>query len=156
MTNLHFQKIPIDEKVNFKTHLLTYLQELGITNTEYPYLDSYWIDKNRTPLYFFVGKRKIGFALINDCCLEQKTEPTYSIAEFYIFEKERRNQFGKKLAFQVFDFFKGNWEVRTMKGNKKSELFWGNVIADYAPNFSEISNHPDWKGIIFCFKNKPI
>ena len=154
MKHPHFQKIPFKEKENFKTHLLTYLQELGITDTNYPYLDSYWLEKNRTPLYFYFGKRKIGFALINDYCLEQKAKPTYSIAEFYIFENERRNHFGKKMAIEIFDFFKGNWEVRTMEGNKKSILFWGNVIAQYAPDFSKNSNHPNWQGVIFCFKNK--
>ena len=152
METLHFQKIPFEEKAIFKIHLLTYLLELGITDTDYPYLDFYWLEKNRTPLYFYFGKRKIGFALINDYCIEQKTEPAYSIAEFYIFEKERRNHFGKKIAIQVFDFFKGNWEVITMEGNKKSELFWENVISEYASNFSRNSNHPDWKGVIFCFK----
>ncbi len=156
MGNLHFQKISLEEKENFKIHLFTYLQEFGISDTKYPYLNSYWLEKNRTPLYFYFGKRKIGFALINDYCLEQKEEPAISIAEFYIFEKERRNQFGKKIAIKIFDFFQGNWEVRTMEGNKKSMLFWKNVIADYAPNFSKNSNHPDWQGQIFCFKNKLI
>ncbi|MFK8005055.1 MAG: hypothetical protein AB8H03_01735 [Saprospiraceae bacterium] len=155
MSNLYFQKIPLEEKENFKTHLFTYLQELGITENKYPYLDSYWVEKNRIPLYFYFEKRKIGFALVNDYCLEQREEPSYSIAEFYIFEKERRNQFGKKLAFQIFDFFKGNWEIRIMKGNKRSTLFWENVISEYIPHFLKYSTHPKWEGIIFCFKNKP-
>lgn len=154
MSKLHFQKIPIEEKENLKIHLLAYFQELGISNQDYPYLNSYWIEKNRTPLYFYFGKRKIGFALINNYCLEQKATPSYSIAEFYIFENERRNQFGKKLAIQIFDFFKGNWEIRTMKENKKSALFWENVISEYAPNFSKNSTHPNWEGTIYCFSKK--
>lgn len=154
MSKLYFQEISFDEKENFKTHLFTYLQEIGITDNKYTYLDSYWLDKNRTPLYFYFGKRKIGFALINDYCLEQKEEPAQSIAEFYIFKNERRNHFGKKIAFQIFDFFGNNWEVRTMERNKKSALFWENVISEYTAVFSKKSNHPDWEGLIFTFNSK--
>lgn len=154
MSNLHFQKIPLKEKEEFKTHLFTYLNELEITDNEYTYLDSYWLDKNRTPIYFYFGKRKIGFALINDYCLIQKEEPPRSIAEFYIFENERRNHFGKKIVFQLFESFGNNWEVRTMKGNEKSEFFWENVISEYTSTFSKKSNHPEWKGLIFSFNCK--
>ena len=154
MEILHFQKIPLEEKEEFETHLLTYLNELGITDNEYTYLDSYWLEKNRTPIYFYFGKRKIGFALINDYCLIQKEEPARSIAEFYIFENERRNHFGKKIAFQIFKSFGKNWEVRTIKENKNSELFWENVILEYAPTFSKKSNHLEWKGLIFTFNSK--
>lgn len=156
MSNLHFQEIPLKEKENFKIHLFIYLKELGITDNEYTYLDSYWTDKNRTPLYFYFGKRKIGFALINDYCLIQETEPARSIAEFYIFENERRNHFGKKIAFQIFDHFGKNWEVRTIRGNEKSELFWENTISEYTSVFSKKSNHPKWEGLIFTFNSKSI
>jgi predicted acetyltransferase len=154
MSTLHFQKIPLEEKEQFKLHLFAYLNELGIINNEYTYLDSYWSDKNRTPLYFYFEKRKIGFALLNDYCLIQKEEPARSIAEFFIFENERRNHFGKKIAFQIFDHFGKNWEVRTMQGNKKSELFWENTISEYTPSFSKKSNHSEWEGLIFTFSSK--
>lgn len=154
MPNLQFQKIPFEEKENFKTHLFQYLNELGINDSEYTYLDTYWSDKNRSPLYFYFEKRKIGFALINDYCLNQTDEPARSIAEFFIFENERRNHFGKKIAFQIFDHFGGNWEIRTMKNNKKSELFWKNTISEYTPFYSKKSNHPEWKGLIFTFNSK--
>lgn len=148
----YFQKIAIEEKADLKSYITSYLQELGVAETEYKYLDSYWMDKNRIPLYFYFQGRKIGFALINEYCLVQDKLPSYSIAEFYIFKNERRNHFGKMIAHSIFDFFSGNWEIRTLKNNESAALFWENVISEYSSSYQKIGNHSSWDGLIFIFE----
>lgn len=148
----YFQKISIEEKPDLKSHITTYLKELGVTDTEYKYLDSYWMDKNRIPLYFYFQGRKIGFALINEYCLVQNVLPSYSVAEFYIFEHERRKNFGKLIAHSIFDFFSGNWEIRTLKDNDRAEHFWENVISEYTSSYQKFDNHSNWEGLIFIFE----
>ena len=64
----------------------------------------------------------------------QKFEDGHSIAEFLVIPKYRRNKIGKKVAFEIFDKFRGNWEVKPSFNSQKAYLFWENTIEDYTNN----------------------
>lgn len=58
--------------------------------------------------------------------------PTFSIAEFFILRKYRRQGIAKEAAFKVFDMFKGNWSVSWLEKNLPAKTFWTKVILEYS------------------------
>ena len=68
---------------------------------DYPGLDNYWIKKTHFPyLLEFEGKHA-GFALVN--FKESEDKAYFTIAEFFIMKKYRKNGFGRTAAHQIFD-----------------------------------------------------
>lgn len=101
---------------------------------EYKYFDLYFIKKDRHA--FFIKEKSsnklLGFAMINKYM--QKFEDGYSIAEYMVIPKYRRNKIGKKVAFEIFDKYPGNWEVKPSYNSKKAYLFWQKTIEEYTNN----------------------
>ena len=114
---------------------------------DYKYFDKYFTDKDRFA-YFIKEENSgklLGFAMIN-----QHTEifsHGWSIAEFLIIPKYRRLGIGRKVAFALFNQFKGNWEVSPSFGSKKALAFWKKTISEYCNNYNFTKN-------IFVFSNK--
>lgn len=114
---------------------------------DYKYFDKYFTDNDRFA-YFIkeeISGKLLGFAMIN-----QHTEVVpngWSIAEFLIIPKYRRLGIGKKVAFELFDKFDGDWEVSPSFGSKKALAFWEKTISEYCNNYNFINN-------IFVFSNK--
>lgn len=152
----HFELVPIDQKEILRQELFTYLEELGFKDKEYSYFDLYWKEPSRFPIYFYLGKTKIGFALINNHTYIQNNKPTFSVAEFCIFKTFRKNNYGAILSHQLFDYFRGFWEVSVLLENQSAEIFWEKIIAQYDPSFSKYENHKDWDGCIFTFQTRSI
>ena len=101
---------------------------------EYKYFDFYFTDNNRHA-YFIREKgsnKLLGFAMINKYV--QKFSNGYSVAEYLVLPKYRRNKIGKKAAFEIFNKFLGNWEVKPSYNSKKAYLFWKNTIQEYTNN----------------------
>ena len=79
---------------------------------EYEYFDSYFTNNGRYA-YFIREKetdKLLGFTMVN--IYMQKFQDGHSLAEFLVIPKYRRNKIGKNAAIQIFDMFKGNWEVK--------------------------------------------
>lgn len=114
---------------------------------DYKYFDKYFTDNDRFA-YFIketISGKLLGFAMIN-----QHTEVVpngWSIAEFLIIPKYRRLGIGKKVAFELFDKFDGNWEVSPSFGSKKALTFWEKTISEYCNNDFKIVNN------LFVFSN---
>ena len=51
-----------------------------------------------------------------------------TIAEFLIMPKYRRHHIGKKVAYDIFEKFKGDWEVQPMENNPIAYSFWKILI----------------------------
>ena len=98
---------------------------------EYRYFDSYFTDNDRDA--FFVKEKEtnklLGFVMINTYM--QKCIDGHSIAEFMIIPKYRGNKIGKKVAFECFAMYKGNWEVSPSYGSDSAYNFWKKVIGEY-------------------------
>lgn len=101
---------------------------------EYKYFDSYFIDDDRHA--FFIREKDtdklLGFAMVNEHL--EKFQDGHSIAEYLVIPKYRRNKIGKRIAFEIFDKFKGNWEVSPSYNSKKAYMFWENTIKEYTNN----------------------
>jgi predicted acetyltransferase len=93
-----------------------------------PYLDNYWIEvEHRFPYILIKDGKYIGFVLVR-FIEEQKC---FSIAEFFVMKKYRRERIGREAAIQIFNFYKGYWEVAQLESNKPAQAFWIKVIDDF-------------------------
>lgn len=114
---------------------------------EYKYFDRYFTDDDRDA-YFIREKasnKLLGFAMINTYM--QIYDSGHSIAEYMVIPKYRRNRIGKTVAMELFNRYRGNWEVKPSFNSKKAYLFWENVVKEYT------DNNYDFKNGIFLFIN---
>ncbi len=115
---------------------------------EYKWFETYFKDITREA--YFVkeenSNKLLGFALVNEYM--QKIEKGHSIAEFMVIPKYRRLKIGKRVAVEIFNMHKGNWEVKPSYGSKIAFSFWKNVIDEYTENNNFFEDG------IFMFDNK--
>ncbi len=102
----------------------------------YADLENYWTDETRYPYIIKIGEKWIGFVFVR---LRSEGERSYfSIAEFFIMRKYRRQGFGRHVAERILDLHRGEWEIFQMESNKLAQTFWRTVIMDYTKGqFSE-------------------
>ncbi len=114
---------------------------------EYKWFDSYFEENNREA--YFIKEQEtnkiLGFAMVNQYM--QKSGEGHSIAEFMIIPKYRRLKIGKRVAKELFDMHKGNWEVKPAYGSSLAYSFWKNVIDEYT------SNNNKFEDGIFIFES---
>ena len=115
---------------------------------EYKWFDSYFQDNNREA--YFVKEQEtnkiLGFAMVNQYM--QKSKDGHSIAEFMIVPKYRRLKIGKRVAIELFNMHKGNWEVKPSYGSVVALAFWKSVIDEYTQNNNTFEDG------IFIFESK--
>ena len=102
----------------------------------YPFLDLYWLEPSRHPFLVRLDGKLAGFVLVNQNTYLPTSE--WAISEFFIMRKYRKQGMGKAVAMQVFDRFRGIWEVHELDCNPDSIQFWRSVIASYTGrNYAE-------------------
>ena len=129
----------IKEKQELKVMMLSYFKEVDNSKISknhpaelnYPYFDLYWIEPNRIPYKIIFNNEVVGFALINDYVLNKPFNADKSIAELHIKPAYRRLGIGKITVYQLFDKYKGKWEVRQNPTNYKAQHFWRIIIGKY-------------------------
>lgn len=117
----------------------------------YRYLDHYWTEAGRFAYFVHVDGKLAGFALVRT--LEDSHGPTYSLAEFFILRKYRRQGIGGRAAGLVFGLFSGMWRVHQEAQNLPAQAFWQKVVGRYtAGEFAEVSEG-GWAGPIQEFRS---
>ena len=98
---------------------------------EYHYFDSYFQSEERYA--FFIKEKQshrlLGFVMVNDYV--EGFDNGKSIAEFLVIPKYRRLKIGERVAYEVFDMFATNWEVKPSLGSDKAYNFWLKTITKY-------------------------
>ncbi len=94
----------------------------------YKYLDAYWTERGRYAFMGHVGKKIVGFALVNAHVLLKKNKGAKAVAEFFIVQECRKKGLGAQMANRIFDLFPGKWEISAYKANKTALIFWEKVI----------------------------
>lgn len=113
---------------------------------EYRWFDNYFTDADRLAYFIKSDDNKIlGFFMINQNM--KYYNEGHSVAEFLILPNYRRNHIGKRVAFDIFNMLKGNWEVEPIENSEEAYSFWKKTIEDYTDNICEYKNK------IFIFKN---
>ncbi|MFS0727666.1 GNAT family N-acetyltransferase [Paenibacillus sp. 1P07SE] len=121
----------------------------------YTYLDHYWTDEGRYPFFIMVENKYAGFVLVNSHSYLLDDREGKSIAEFFIMRKYRSKGIGREAATQIFDKFKGWWEVRQHGDNEPSKRFWQRVIDTYTAGQYKLMDvrTEKWVGQGYIFTN---
>lgn len=120
----------------------------------YKYLDYYWTIPGHFPFLIKVNEKFAGFALVREISSDDLNSPSYFIiSEFFIMKKYRKGGVGKQVAFYLFDFFPGAWEIAELETNLPAQKFWRKIISEYTKsNYSEVRKD-NWHGPIQRFRN---
>jgi predicted acetyltransferase len=119
---------------------------------DYPQLDSYWTEADRTPLLIRVEGFLAGFALINRFS-HSGLPVDHAVAEFFVARKHRRFGVGLAAAVKIIGHRPGQWEMAVARKNTGALPFWRKVAAEVAgPAVEEIDRDDDlWNGpIVRC------
>lgn len=117
---------------------------------EYGWFDNYFTDDDRDAYFIKNGDKYLGMVMVNENL--KFNEEGKCIAEFLIMPRFRRHHIGKKVAYDVFEMFKGDWEVQPMENNPTAYSFWKNIINEYTNGNYRVKN--DGVEDVFMFNNK--
>ncbi|WP_046213569.1 GNAT family N-acetyltransferase [Paenibacillus wulumuqiensis] len=113
---------------DFSEYIKFDVEEDGRYNP-YP-LEDYWKDVNHRFAYIIKQENKyVGFVLVR--FIETDERSYYSIVEFFILKKYRREAIGKGAAAHIFNLHRGPWEVHQIESNRSAQKFWHEVIDEY-------------------------
>ncbi len=165
---IELKKVEVNEKEILRNLLEKYNYEFSQWNNRdvnklglygYDYLDCYWTENNRFPFFILVDDNLAGFVMVNDYSeTEEKTD--YTLAEFFVMLKYRRNGVGKIAANKIFDMFHGKWTLKRHPHNINSVIFWDNVVSKYTGgDYRIVKSYPNTEyedgtcGDILFFEN---
>lgn len=119
---------------------------------EYKYLDHYWTEDGRYPFFIKFDDKLAGFALVRMLGTELN-QNIYSVAEFFVMKKYRKQKVGQTVAQELFNRFRGIWKVAQIEANQPAQDFWRKTIDRYTDgNYQEIREE-SWDGPIQTFSS---
>jgi predicted acetyltransferase len=84
------------------------------------------------PLLFRLEQRLVGFAFVGQAPFPfMGAGRDYRLSEFFILRQERRRGLGLRAARDVFDRFRGVWELSQLRANRAAIAFWHRVLSEY-------------------------
>lgn len=127
----------------------------------YQYLDYYWTEPNRYAYFILADDQLAGFAMVNDFPEAPDKATDYALSEFFVMYKYRRMGVGRSAAQQIFNRFRGRWQLKRHPKNQPSVVFWDNVIDTYTQgHYSLVKGYPGTEyadgtpGDVFFFDNR--
>lgn len=116
----------------------------------------FWREPLRHPFLIRVDGHLAGFLIVDAQSRLWPGEPAYDVAEFFVLRKYRRLKVGTRAAAQMFDRFRGRWEVRQRARNTAATAFWRRAVGDYTGGrFRElILDEERWRGPVQLFENQ--
>jgi predicted acetyltransferase len=127
------------------------LQEDG-RFADYPDLDGYWVEPQRSAWFIRVDGHLAGFALLS--ATSHSGEPAdHDMAEFFVVRKHRRGGIGFAAANELISARGGQWEIAVTRANVGALAFWRRVAAQAAVEVDErwMDDHR-WNGAILRFR----
>ncbi|WP_409298980.1 GNAT family N-acetyltransferase [Peribacillus sp. SCS-26] len=157
MLEVKIERIPYERKVTLRNLLALYQYDFSeMTGDdvndagffEYKYLDHYWTDSDRYPYFVVCCGKLAGFAMVRR--ISEGGNEYYSMAEFFILRKYRRNSAGMAAAGMIFNLHPGTWQLSVVKQNHKAKAFWDKTITRCCNDSKKIVREND-DGTVFSF-----
>ena len=133
------QIVSLDQREEMRKYFYEYLTELSQFDPDiqfesdgtpiYKWFDCYWEDKDRFPLYLFVGGEIAGLALVRK--LEHMK---YEIAEFYVCPEFRKDGNAMWFAKEITENFEGEFVFSTRFTNPRAIRFWDKFAKTFKSN----------------------
>ena len=96
------------------------------------YVDLYWKEEERHPYILKYDGKLAGFVLARF-----NEDKMYEISEFFVLNKYRKLGAGTFMANEMFNKYKGKWEIRTLLKNKPAQDFWRKVVKNVSNGIYE-------------------
>ena len=93
---------------------------------EYRWFNNYFTDKDRHAYCIKNENSYVGMVMVNENLKFNKSGK--SVTEFLIMPRFRRNHIGKKVSYEIFEEYKGDWEVQPMENTSVAYSFWKNIL----------------------------
>jgi predicted acetyltransferase len=103
----------------------------------FDYLDNFWTEENWFPYFIKVDSKLVGFAMVSDYP-EIKLGTNYSLHNFFIMYKYRKQGIGKYVVKYILNKYKGKWQLKYHPKNEISNIFWNKIIGEYTNGKYEI------------------
>jgi predicted acetyltransferase len=118
-------------------------------------LSVYWQDASRHPRLIRVDGELAGFALLRRGSHISQDPDVWDVCEFFVMRQYRREGVGAYAALQLFEQFRGRWEVRQIHANAAATYFWRAVIGRHTNEQYTESTYDDerWRGPVQSFDN---
>jgi predicted acetyltransferase len=119
---------------------------------DYPGLDRYWIEPERSAWLIRVDGHLAGFALLS-ASSHSGAPADHDMAEFFVVRKHRRGGVGFSAASQLIAPRQGLWEIAVTRANVGALAFWRRVAGEMAAGEVD-EQHLDnerWNGAILRF-----
>jgi predicted acetyltransferase len=97
----------------------------------YKYIDHYWTDENRFAYFIKIDGKLAGFIMLDDWRYIKIIEAKYSISEFFVMLKYKRQGIGTYVINHILNKYKGKWQIGYNPKNTIGKTFWNKVINDY-------------------------
>ncbi len=106
-----------------------------------------------TPLLIYNDDAPVGFAIIGRKPFQYMSQDRdFKLCEFFILASERRKSIGRAAACEIFDRFRGTWELTILPLNERAHAFWRSVLVPYTKgNLEEFQVPGD---IVMRFSNR--
>jgi predicted acetyltransferase len=119
---------------------------------DYPGLDRYWVEPQRSAWLIRVDGHLAGFALLS-ASSHSGAPADHDMAEFFVARKHRRGGVGFAAASQLIAPRKGLWEIAVTRANVGAQAFWRRVAAEMASGQVDEQWQADdrWNGQILRF-----
>ena len=107
------------------------LDEQGVWQPDY--LPT-WLSESEQvhPLLFRLDGRPVGFAFVAQAPFPYMTAGRdYQLSEFFILRAQRRHGLGQRAALDIFNRFRGVWELSQLRENHAAIAFWHRVVSEY-------------------------
>lgn len=164
MLNLEIRPATFDDETTFRNLGQFYIYEYtrfmdwdvtyaGRFNEDM-FNDLWTHDSYCRPYLFRVNDKLAGFAIINLLDVSHITgaKNVIEMSEFFVMAAYQRKGYGTQAATQLFDTFRGDWEVFELEKNMRAQAFWRKVIGRYTNgNYREqvVS-----RGVVQLFSNR--
>jgi predicted acetyltransferase len=134
-----FKEWDLEEDGRFQDHLL----------------DGCWTTDERNPFLIRANGNLAGFAIVDSRSHLSGDRGTWDVGDFFVLRRYQGRGVGEHAARELFDRFRGRWEVRQMAANLGAQAFWRKVIARYTGGlFEEVQWNDDrWCGPVQFFDN---
>jgi len=147
--NIEIKKVCIDEKEILRNLMEKYDYEFSQYEDKdvnnfglygYEYIDHYFTEENRFPYFIKVDTKLAGLIMVcNYKDIDFGTE--YSMSEFFVMYKYKRQGIGKYSVNYIFNQFKGKWQITYAQKNKPAMEFWNKIVNIYTNgNYKKIEN----------------
>lgn len=114
----------------------------------YDDISKYFENENNKAFLIKNNKNIVGFMLID--FFEDKNV----IQEMFILNNYKKNGYGRKSVIELFDKYKGNWEIKSLPCSKQAEGFWTSVVSHYTKDNFKIEYVGKYNRAVLNFNNE--